>query len=380
MAVAVGPEAMGGGVVGEAGSFLWRCAVMALAVMVPLGASAVGGAAVSARATGAAPLVGAQKPGSLHGAARHELPVAAAGPVSRILGRDEPGYLVVRADGGFVARNRAQRLAARFSAAGVTLHSGGLLVGMRLRGYGYGSQVMRVAARAPSALANRVVYRNGPLTQWYANGPLGLEQGYTLAAPPPRSAALARGGWLAFALGVTGGARMAVAHGTVVFSGKGESLAYRGLVATDALGRRLPARVTVAKRGVLLWVDDAGARYPVRVDPLFQQQAKLTGSDSGAFDGLGFSVAISGGTVVAGAPFASSGPKANQGAVYVFTEPAGGWANETQAAKLTASDGAASDELGSSVAVSGGTVVAGAPGAAVGGHPSQVRCMCSPRP
>jgi len=42
----------------------------------------------------------------------------------------------------------------------------------------------------------------------------------------------------------------------------------------------------------------------------------------------------------------------------VFTRSANSW---TEAAKLTASDGAASDVFGFSVAVSGNTVVVGAP-------------------
>ena len=42
-----------------------------------------------------------------------------------------------------------------------------------------------------------------------------------------------------------------------------------------------------------------------------------------------------------------------QGAVYVFTEPSGGWSTATQTAELAASDGAADDNLGWSVAVSG---------------------------
>ena len=50
----------------------------------------------------------------------------------------------------------------------------------------------------------------------------------------------------------------------------------------------------------------------------------------------------------------------DQGAVYVFTKPASGWADETQAAKLTASDGAVTGWLGYSVAVVGTTIAAGA--------------------
>jgi len=102
------------------------------------------------------------------------------------------------------------------------------------------------------------------------------------------------------------------------------------------------------------------------------QAAKLTASDGAGGDSLGRSVGVSadGSTVVAGAPYATVRGKAgvhdadsNQGAVYVFVKPAGGWSSGTQAAKLTASDGAGGDLLGWSVGMStdGSTVVAGAP-------------------
>ena len=71
------------------------------------------------------------------------------------------------------------------------------------------------------------------------------------------------------------------------------------------------------------------------------QTAKLTASDGAANDDFGDSVSISGNTVVVGAATPSA---ATQGAAYVFTEPGSGWASMTQTAKLTASDGAA-DEL-----------------------------------
>ena len=51
----------------------------------------------------------------------------------------------------------------------------------------------------------------------------------------------------------------------------------------------------------------------------------------------------------------------DSGAAYVFTKPeSGGWADATETAKLTASDGAASDAFGISVAVHDETVVVGA--------------------
>jgi hypothetical protein len=84
------------------------------------------------------------------------------------------------------------------------------------------------------------------------------------------------------------------------------------------------------------------------------QQAKLTASDGAANDLLGDSVAISGSTAVVGA----EGTATNTGAAYVFTGSGGTW---SQQAELTASDAAPSDSFGWSVALSGNTAVVGAP-------------------
>jgi hypothetical protein len=101
------------------------------------------------------------------------------------------------------------------------------------------------------------------------------------------------------------------------------------------------------------------------------QTAKLTASDSASSDFFGLDVAISGDTVVAGAPEATVNGHANQGAAYAFTKPATGWANSLETAKLTASDGATGNAFGSAVAVDGDTIVAGAPNAVVNGHALQ---------
>ncbi len=84
-------------------------------------------------------------------------------------------------------------------------------------------------------------------------------------------------------------------------------------------------------------------------------------------DGFGCSVSISGNMVAVGANGANSG----QGAAYVFNEPAAGWADMPQTAKLTASDGAAYDSFGGSLSISGDTVVTGAEDATVGANGSQ---------
>ncbi len=56
---------------------------------------------------------------------------------------------------------------------------------------------------------------------------------------------------------------------------------------------------------LLVRVDDAGARYPLTIDPLIEQ-AKLTASDGAAGDRFGVSVAVSGDTVVVGAHLATT--------------------------------------------------------------------------
>lgn len=97
-----------------------------------------------------------------------------------------------------------------------------------------------------------------------------------------------------------------------------------------------------------------------------KQVAELTASDSGASDWLGYSVSIDGDTVVAGAPNASPGFP-YQGEAYVWVKPkGGGWRNMTQTAKLTVTGGVSRIRLGTSISVSGGTVAVGAPRAKVG--------------
>lgn len=89
-----------------------------------------------------------------------------------------------------------------------------------------------------------------------------------------------------------------------------------------------------------------------------QLLAELTASDGRASDLLGISVAVCGNTVVVGASELSSG---TSGAAYVFVKGSQGWANMTQTAKLTPSDGVVGAVFGSSVACHGHTVVVGAP-------------------
>ncbi len=85
------------------------------------------------------------------------------------------------------------------------------------------------------------------------------------------------------------------------------------------------------------------------------QTAKLTASNDAAYNQFGYSVSISGDTILIGADYAQQ-----SGAAYIFVKPTGGWANMIQTAKLTASDAAAYDDYGCSVSLSGDTALIGA--------------------
>jgi hypothetical protein len=214
---------------------------------------------------------------------------------------------------------------------------------------------------------------------------LGLEQGFTLTEAPsrpsnqgkaePLTITLAVGGDLsASADSSAGGRDRARAQGITLSDGNGQAvLRYAGLAAYDAKGKQLPAWLELDRGELRLRVKDANAHYPVVVDP-FVQRAKLVASDGATNHGLGLSVAISsdGTTIVAGALGATIGTNVLEGAAYVFVEPATGWANATQIAKLTASDGALGDLFAGSVGMSGdgNTIVAGS-GATIGSNVGQ---------
>ena len=96
----------------------------------------------------------------------------------------------------------------------------------------------------------------------------------------------------------------------------------------------------------------------VRSGSSWTQQDKLTATDGAANDYFGNSVAISGDYALVGAYADDIGANTAQGSAYVFFRSGSSW---TQQQKLTAADGAANDNFGNSVAISGDYALVGAP-------------------
>ncbi|MGH8426773.1 MAG: FG-GAP repeat protein, partial [Gammaproteobacteria bacterium] len=95
------------------------------------------------------------------------------------------------------------------------------------------------------------------------------------------------------------------------------------------------------------------------------QTQELTASDGAAFYFFGWAIALDGTTAFIAAP---DGGSEGQGAVYVFTESNGTW---SQAQELIASDGAAMDSFGYAVAASGPAALIGSAFATVNGQPQE---------
>ncbi len=110
------------------------------------------------------------------------------------------------------------------------------------------------------------------------------------------------------------------------------------------------------------WADDdkggdSGSAYVFEWDgSTWTQVAKLTASDGAERDWFGISVSLFGSRALVGAPIDDDNGS-NSGSAYVYEWNGSAW---TQVAKLTASDGVASDEFGRSVSLSGDRALVGA--------------------
>lgn len=244
-------------------------------------------------------------------------------------------------------------------------------VDLALSGFGCEGTVRDVGGATLQARDNRLEFQRPGLSEWYVNGPLGIEQGFTVASRPDCGAG--SGADLRFEVSVGEGVTPSL-HGNGDAAGSyveladaksGRWLRYSDVFAKDASGRALPTRLAVEDGRIAISVDDDGAQYPITVDPLvWTLDQQLVGSDTAANDLFGRAVAITGTTAIVGAWQATVSGKTGAGAAYVFLRSGTTWAEQ---AKLVASDAAAEDAFGYSVAVSGNTAVVGSVAATVAG-------------
>ncbi|HTH49187.1 MAG TPA: FG-GAP repeat protein, partial [Candidatus Limnocylindria bacterium] len=286
---------------------------------------------------------------------------------------------------GWQARNPGQQWLTTFDPRGFVAQprDGGWQWGLEFRSYGFAG-AERPISGVPSTQAEgqRLTYGwDTTIREWFVNSPAGLEHGFTLTERPATSPAGGEPGTsLQFALAVRGtlvaqvtadglGVEFRDAAGATVLN-------YAGLKVWDADGKILSSHFAPSDLRhpslVVLLVDEAGARYPLTIDPT-AQQAYLKPARVGPTqfdDHFGFSVAVSGDTVVVGAPGEDgSGTTVNAfpdesangaGAAYVFVRSGTTWTQQAYLKPAAVGTTQAGDQFGFSVAVSGDTVVVGA--------------------
>lgn len=121
--------------------------------------------------------------------------------ISRTIGGDERRYWISPTAPGLRGSNGDMSI--DFSSAGVRVATRRGAFGLTLESLGRGAGRVAVAPASPIATRNRVTYRRHGLEEWYANGPAGLEQGFTVGARPAGVA----GTPLTLALGLSGNLR-----------------------------------------------------------------------------------------------------------------------------------------------------------------------------
>lgn len=182
------------------------------------------------------------------------------------------------------AADAAQWEAVRFRPEGARIRfDDGSEATFVLRAWGQGGTRTALTGGAPRRTPQGVEYDYGDVAAWYRDAPDGVEQGFTLTAPPPGT-----GDVVTLEIEVRGDlvprARDARLVELVRRDGRVAGR-YGGLEARDATGNTLPAQLRVSAIGrapaLTITVAAADARYPIVIDPFATSVAEAHATDGG---------------------------------------------------------------------------------------------------
>jgi len=201
-------------------------------------------------------------------------------------------------------------------------------------------------------------------SEWWRSGPTGLQQGWTLTEEPDGA------GPVVLDVQIDGATPLAATptSARLLLAGGG-ALQYSGLRAWDADGADLPARLSVVGDTIRIQVEDAGARWPITVDPVVTAGSLIfnaggnglqfghVGARAGDVNGDGFEDVL-----VASPEYGAL----NTGSAWIFY---GGQAGPSTTATLLNTGGQTDENVGASIAALGDVngdgfddVAIGAPG------------------
>ena len=221
-------------------------------------------------------------------------------------------------------------------------------------------------ARSAGVSGSRLDYRHADGTvEWFENREEGIEHGYILERRPASSPAETA----TIRVPVSGlRASQAQPDRIDFLDAAGRAVAgYTKLKVWDAEGRVLPATMNATETGdgILLAWQDAGAVYPVTVDPLIIQYETTLQTFSGTRDNFGAGLAMDGNLLVVGCPGADTIHGMDSGLLYVFQRDTqtGAWSTVAGLSRPSSGVSQSGYGLGSAVAVRGDLIVGGAPAA-----------------
>ncbi len=258
----------------------------------------------------------------------------------------------------YVAHNPSQQLALRFGERSLSMSKESWSLDLQLSAIGRGATQQATSVQTRTVKQNRVTYTrrlgSQSIQEWYVNGPLGVEQGFTL----PKRPFAEQQGQLTFHMKLRSDltASWHVKGKSIVLRNKAGKavLYYQELFAKDAKGQTIPSTMKLSGQTITLALQDEGAQYPIEIDPILSTEQKLLPTGTTSSPGFGGALAISGNTIAVGA--AGDTEKGNEaGAVFIYIQSGGVWSLQQ---KLFSSDIAAGDLFGRSIALSGDTLIA----------------------
>ncbi len=182
-------------------------------------------------------------------------------------------------DGAFEAELPWAGLRGRFDGAGVrfTGEDGAPALGLAFAAWGRTGAMTRAAPAEPAIGAcasqedpsggcvRRLEYARGAVTEWWVGLGNGVEQGWTVSEAPPGRGALV------FEVAVDQASSLdAAGPSLAITDARGQAWTVRGVSAWDARGAPLDADARFEDGALVVEVDDAGAAYPVTVDPIYE--------------------------------------------------------------------------------------------------------------
>ncbi|MFO0554475.1 MAG: hypothetical protein U0271_39195 [Polyangiaceae bacterium] len=282
--------------------------------------------------------------------------------LERAMAETDPRYAPKATEGGATLES-GNGGALEVSASGARLTTADGLT-LEVASIGRGADARLVGQSIPVMDGREVrLDRGDGAVEWWRGLPSGHEHGLTLRERPVGDGPLV----VDVKIGGDFHANALSEDGIALSRADGVRVArYEHLFVHDASGATLAARMEAADDEVRIIVADAGAQYPIEIDPLVAPEVAILKLPGWGPQGVGYSVSLSsdGNRALLGAPMANvaqPGPSLFQGGMAaVFVRSGSTWDLESV---LGAADPLTEEHFGSAVAISadGSRAVIGAP-------------------